>query len=72
MGLKIGDLDLDLYGKICLEMQQLLKHGNFTLKLELCIDDLKDLNYSKTCDLDLDIQGQIGLQSWKIFFKTFY
>ena len=23
----------------------------------------------KTGDLDLDLQGQIGLQTWRIFFK---
>ena len=56
-GLKTGDLDLD--------------RRNFTFKLELCIDHLKVLDYSKTCDLDLDLQVQNGLQTWKIFALNF-
>ena len=50
MGLKTNDLDLDLQGQIGLEnlefcvMLQLLSHGNFTFKLELCIDHLKVLH----------------------------
>ena len=45
----------------------------FTFKLELCIDHLKLCTISKTCELDLDLQGQIGLQTCKIFvFKLTY
>ena len=52
MCLKTGDLDLALKGQIetnilcnSLWMQQLL--NNFSFKLELCIDDLKDSDYFK-------------------------
>ena len=43
-GLKTSDLDLDLQGQIHLETKLKLKfcnnlnHGNFTFKLELCIE----------------------------------
>ena len=38
-----------------------LNRRNFTFKLKLCIDHIKALHYFKACDLDL--QGQIGLQT---------
>ena len=41
-------------------MQQLLNHGNFSFKLEMCID-LKVSIISKTGDLDLDLQARLGL-----------
>ena len=54
ISLKTGDLDLDLQGhigletkKLCYSLQQLLNRGNFKFKLELCIDHLKVLDYSK-------------------------
>ena len=43
---------------------------NITFKRYLCID-LRSYTISKTCDLDLDLQGQIGLQTCKIFVLNF-
>ena len=56
MGLKTGEPDLDLQGQFGLKTKQFLSypvnattlnHGNFAFKLELCIDHLKVLDYSK-------------------------
>ena len=56
MGLKTGVPYLNLQGQISLETKTSKGHLNI-------------LDYSKTCDLDL--QGEIGLQTWKKFVLTF-
>ena len=46
---------------------QKLTVKNFIFKLKLFIDHLNVSYDLKISDLDLDVQGQIGLQTFKIF-----
>ena len=44
---------------------------NFTFKLEPCIDHIKASDEVEAIDLDLDLQGQIVLESYKILVLIF-
>ena len=67
--LKIGNLDLDLQGPIASNFQnfyfncQTLNRFEFAFQLELFIKHLNVSNGLKTDDLDLDLQGQSGLDT---------
>ena len=45
---------------------------NFIFKIEPCIDHIKVLDEFETGDLDLDLQGQIGLETSKILVLFFF
>ena len=47
-----------------------LTHLNFAFKLEPCLDHVKVSEELKPGVLDLDLQSQIGLQTYKIFVST--
>ena len=50
-------------------MQQLLNHGNCTVKLELCIDHLKVSDYLENCDLDLFCKSKKRPSLFRIDFS---
>ena len=52
-------------------MQQLLNQGIFPSNLS-CVFIQRSWTILKTCDLEINLQGEIGLQTWKIFVLNFY
>ena len=70
MILKIGDLDLDLYGQIVLQTSNIFVSTVKNLTISAITFQLVNVSDGfETCDFDL--QGQIGLQTCKIFVLNF-
>ena len=76
MSSKTGDLDLDLQGQIGLETSKILvlffliyPIRTLSSKLNCFFDHLNiAIKILKIDDVDLDLQGQIGLQTSKFLF----
>ena len=77
---KADDFDLDFQGQNGLETPKVLKFylqtlsfiDHLNVKLNLCIDYLKVLDCFKNLSLDFELDGQIGLQTCKLFVLNFY